>query len=121
MRKHGDRIEEYKAAREVLEADVDGDGDDDIVAVYRLNIVTSANAGRQDLAVFIMDKGRVKKTYETVLSKHDISHGTLRWARNGEIALDTMSEAPDDPSCCPSVEGELYCALKRKRIVCNTK
>lgn len=98
--------EEFKDARKVIEADVNGDGSLDLTVLYTIEGQNGSNNYIQYLAVFVRKKGKlVPVTHITVGGKLLRSVDLVSVTR-GVIMMNTLNYAAQDPACCPSKKGK---------------
>jgi len=107
--------DEYKDARKVLRGDVNGDGTDDVVALYTLEGCDGANNYAQNLAVFLRKRKSIQYAANAVVGGKLNRSVELISISSGRINLDTMDYSSSDPACCPSRPGKTrYIFSKRK-------
>jgi hypothetical protein len=110
------RGEEYKEARKVISGDLTHDGVAETVVLYTIEGQNGGNNHVQYLAIFAPGKtGLVVVTYVDVGGKLSRSV-ELTSVDNNLIQLATLSYAPDDGACCPSIKGTTQYKLVKKTL-----
>ena len=100
----GERGEEYEEARKVMAGDLYGDGIPDTVVLYTVESQGGSNNYIQYLVVFgRRDQHLVAITHTPVggKSRRSVELGSVTQQR---VNLETLSYAPKDASCCPSMK-----------------
>lgn len=111
--------QEYRDARQTAAGDLNGDGVSDAVVLFTVE-VGSANTSTQFLSAFLRQAdGTLQVAGSTSVGSAggDAVNGVAIEA--GSIKLKTLTRGPDDPDCCPSVEGAVEYLLhngKLKRV-----
>ncbi|KAB8173388.1 hypothetical protein FKV24_014185 [Lysobacter maris] len=110
--------DEHVDARKVALGDLDGDGSSDAAALFIIE-VGSQSSSTQYLSAFLRQgDGALKFASMTpVEGAGDTVNGVV--VEEGAIRLKTLTLSPDDPDCCPSVEGGIEYLLhggKLKRV-----
>jgi hypothetical protein len=98
--KQADHMESYEAT-EVVPADINGDGQDEIVVLWTLYGPTYWNSG---VAVLAKQGARYAAAGETSDALGMVEGMTVA---DGVIQLTTKWPGPNDPRCCPSVNKTL--------------
>lgn len=111
--------EEYKDARKIAAGDLNGDGMSDAAALFTVEVGTS-NTSTQFLSAFLRRPDGTLQFAGTAPvggTGGDAINGVA--IESGSIKLKTLTRGPDDPDCCPSVEGAVEYLLhngKLKRV-----
>jgi hypothetical protein len=99
-----ERGEEYDEARKVMAGDLNGDGIPETVVLYTIESQGGSNNYIQYLVVFgRRDRHLVAITHTPVggKSRRSVELGSVTHQR---VNLETLSYAPKDASCCPSMK-----------------
>lgn len=107
--------DEYKDARKVAVGDLNGDGASDAAALFTIE-VGSQNTSTQYLSAFLrQDDGALKFASTTPVggAGNAINEVTIE---EGAVRLKTLTLGPDDPDCCPSVEGKIEYLLHNGKL-----
>jgi hypothetical protein len=112
-RQHG---EEYEEARKILAGDLDGDGAPETVVLYTIEGQGGSNNYVQYLAVFTRAAGRWRVLAHAPVGGKSGRSVELHSVDNQVITLTTLSYAPKDASCCPSVKGTTTYVLDGRRL-----
>jgi len=107
---------EYKDARTIMRGDLNGDGKEDVVALYTLESFKGTNLYLQYLAIFIKDSGNLRRVNHQIVGGKNRRVAELKSVINGEIHLDTQEYLPKDASCCPSKKGNTRFSLIRGKL-----
>jgi len=99
------RGEEYKEARQRIDGDVNLDGAADAVVLYTIESQQGTNNFRQYLAVFARRHGRLVPLAHAEVGGKSLRSVELAAVDGNGICLDTLTNGPDDASCCPSIKG----------------
>lgn len=111
--------EEYRDARHTAVGDLNGDGASDAAVLFAVE-VSSTNTSTQFLSAFLRQPdGTLLFVGTTPVGSTggDAINGVA--IESGSIKLKTLTRGPDDPDCCPSVEGAVEYLLhngKLKRV-----
>lgn len=92
---------EYQDAREVLAADLNGDGHADALVLYSIEGQGGSNRAYQTLAAFYASPEGYSYQGSTVVSG---SASDIKAIGANLFSLSTLTLGDDDPMCCPSVE-----------------
>lgn len=108
---------EFKEAREIVIADLNGDEKEDATVLYSLESFDGGNLYLQYLAVFISSKNNelLYITQEVVGGKNFRSVD-LESIFDGNINLTALTYLPTDPSCCPSKKEDIRFLLHENRL-----
>ena len=107
---------EYEEARSIVRGDLNGDGNEDAVALYTLEGMSGTNQYVQYLAVFINRRGRLRyATHQVAGGKNEKEIDSVL-IKDGKIYLQTKEYLPADASCCPSKKGQMSFVLSRGRL-----
>jgi len=102
--------------REVQSGDLDGDGDEDVIANYTIEGVNGGNNWHVQLAAFINDKGTL--VFADKIIFEDFKRGvTLKKVENGVILCQSYTWAENDPHCCPSINNPARFILKDLKLL----
>jgi hypothetical protein len=96
---------EYGGARKTKLGDLDGDGTPETVVLYTIEGQRRTNDYVQYLAVFGVNGNRLIPVTRTEVGGKSRRGVDLRSVDRKVITLDTISYAPQDPSCCPTIRG----------------
>lgn len=111
--------EEYKDARHSVAGDLNGDGVSDVAVLFTVEI-SATNTSTQHLSAFLRQADGTLQFADTASvgsTGGDAINGVAIDA--GSIKVKTLTRGPDDPDCCPSVEGSVEYLLhngKLKRV-----
>jgi non-ribosomal peptide synthetase component E (peptide arylation enzyme) len=100
-----ERGEEYRDARKVMVGDLTRDGVPETVVLYTIESQGGTNNYIQYVAVFARGShGLIPVTHTEVGGKmrRSVELGSVE---DNKIQLATLSYAPKDASCCPSIKG----------------
>lgn len=91
---------EYPEARQVLEVDLNGDGNTDAVVLFTIEGSGGGNGAYQTLAAFYREAGGWTLKQKTVVG------GATDVQALGQnlFGVKTLTHSDDDPRCCPSLE-----------------
>lgn len=107
--------DEHTDARKMAIGDLNGDGASDAAALFTIEI-DSQNTSMQYLSAFLrQDDGVLEYTDTTPVggSGSAINEMTVE---EGAVRLKLLTLGPDDPDCCPSVEGEVEYLLHNGKL-----
>jgi hypothetical protein len=96
--------EEYEDARKVVVGDLNGDGVPEIVVLYTIESQGGSNNYVQYLAVFARRGGHLVPLTHTSVGGKSRRSVELDSIDNRRVNLQTLSYAPKDASCCPSIK-----------------
>ncbi|UGB37248.1 hypothetical protein [Frateuria soli] len=107
--------EEYTAARKVAMGDLNGDGTSDAAVLFTID-VGSQNTSTLYLSAFLRQNDGSLKLADTapVGGVGSAINGVA--VKDGWVKLKTLTLGPNDPDCCPSVEGEVEYLLHNEKI-----
>ena len=108
---------EYGNARQIKLGDLDGDGTPETVVLYTIEGQSGSNTHVQYLAVFAMNGNRLVPVTWTEVGGKSRRSMDLRSVDRKVITFDTISYAPEDPSCCPSIRGTTSYVLNGKALL----
>lgn len=107
--------DEYKDARKVAAGDLNGDGASDAAALFTIE-VGSQNTSTQYLSAFLRQgDGALKFASTTPVGGSGNAINEVA-VEEGAIRLKTLTQGPDDPDCCPSVEGKVEYLLHNGKL-----
>ena len=112
-----ERGEEYKDARKVITGDLNRDGVPDVAVLYTIEGQNGTNNYVQYLAVFLGKKPGLDAVAHVVVGGKNYRSVELSAVRGNSIELATMSYAPHDPSCCPSIKGTTRYLLAGRSLI----
>ncbi len=99
------RGEEYIEARHRIDGDVNRDGAAEAVVLYTIESPQGTNNFGQYLAVFARRHGRLVLLAHAEVGGKSLRSVELAAVDGNGIRLDTLTNGPDDVSCCPSIKG----------------
>lgn len=99
-----ERGEEYEDARKVVAGDLNGDGIPETVVLYTIESQGGSNNYIQYLAVFARRDGHLVAVTHTPVGGKSRRSVNLGSVNNRRVNLETLSYAPKDASCCPSIK-----------------
>ena len=102
---HRERGEEYEDARKVVTGDLNGDGIPETVVLYTIESQGGSNNYIQYLAVFARRSGHLVAVAHTPVGGKSRRSIELSSVEKQRVNLQTLSYAPRDASCCPSIKG----------------
>lgn len=106
---------EYKDARKVAVGDLDGDGAIDSAVLFTIE-VSSGNASTQYVSVLLRQSdGSLKLADTAPVGGTGNAIGEVA-VEAGSVRLKTLTLGPDDPDCCPSVEGTVEYLLHNGKL-----
>src|SRR5262245_14125110 len=108
---HRERGEEYPDARKIMAGDLNGDGVKETVVLYTIESQRGSNNYTQHLAVFTHRKGKLVVIAHTAVGGKSWRSVELSSVDDQRVQLATLSYAPKDASCCPSIKGTTSYAL----------
>ena len=111
-----ERGEEYEDARTVMTGDLDGDGVPETIVLYTIESQGGSNNYVQYLAVFARARGNLVAVTHTAVGGKMRRSVDLSSVNNGRVNLKTLSYAPTDASCCPSVKATTSYLLKGRML-----
>jgi hypothetical protein len=111
-----ERGEEYREARKVVVGDLTYDGVPETVVLYTIEGQGGTNLHIQYLAVFARQKGKLSLVTHAHVAGKSVRSVELRSVEDDAILLETMSYAPEDAQCCPSVKGRTRYVLTGRRL-----
>lgn len=109
---------EYKDVRRVETGDVNGDGLPDAAAMFTIEVAAS-NSYTQYLAVLIGQSGAASKLIDVVAVGGAGQQASDLEIEDGAIRMKVLTQGPNDPNCCPTLESEVEYLLhngKLKRV-----
>ncbi|HZE71992.1 MAG TPA: hypothetical protein VE135_20975 [Pyrinomonadaceae bacterium] len=113
---HRERGEEYEDARKVVAGDLNGDGIPETVVLYTIESQGGSNNYIQYLAVFARRGGHLVAVAHTPVGGKSRRSVELGPVDNQRVNLETLSYAPKDASCCPSIKGTTSYVLLGQRL-----
>jgi len=113
---HRERGEEYAEARKVVAGDLNGDGIPETVVLYTIESQGGSNNYIQYLAVFARRGGHLVAIAHTPVGGKSRRSVELSSVDNQRVNLQTLSYAPKDASCCPSIKGTTSYVLLGQRL-----
>lgn len=114
--KKKEKAVEHKDARTIMRGDLNGDGKEDVVALYTLEGFRGTNLYLQYIAIFIRDSGNLRRVTHQIVGGKNRRAVELKSVVNGEINLDTQEYLPKDASCCPSKKGNIRFSIIRGKL-----
>lgn len=93
--------EEFTDGREILKVDLNGDGQEDAVVLFTIEGKGGAQNGYQTLAVFYQQQNGWQFKGKIVVNG---SASGLKQINSEVVSISSLTQGPDDPDCCPSVE-----------------
>ena len=113
--------QEYKDARKVITGDLNHDGISDLAVLYTIEGTGGGNNYTQYLAVFLrLDRivaGGRFRAIQTVAGGKGNRSVQLESIRSNVIFLTTLSYAPSDAMCCPSIKGTAQFVVADGKLV----
>src|SRR5262245_4690398 len=106
-----ERGDEYPDARKIMAGDLNGDGVKEAVVLYTIESQRGSNNYIQHLAVFTHRKGKLVAIAQTAVGGKSWRSVELSSVEAEKVQLETLSYAPKDASCCPSIKGTTSYAL----------
>lgn len=109
---------EYKDVRKIIFGDLDRDGREDAVVLYTLESMGGfGNNWSQYAAVFRRTKAdEYRYVTKKLVGGRNYSSAHIDTIENGEVRLNTKDYVENDPSCCPSRDGQLILRLSGKQL-----
>jgi len=107
-----DPVKEFRNARKIARAEINGDSQQNLVVLFTLE---QGNNWTQFLAVF--SGAEVKPVASARVGGKGNRSVALEGAARGEITISTKSYAPSDALCCPSVPGQSRMFLQGGALV----
>ncbi|RLU07417.1 hypothetical protein CS078_10390 [Pseudomonas prosekii] len=95
--------EEYAQGRQILRADLNGDGQDDALVIYTIEGQGGGNGSFSTLGIFYSNNGAFDFKDSTVVSG---AVTALRMLDGNTIGVGSLEVGPDDARCCPTLESE---------------
>jgi hypothetical protein len=107
-----ERGEEYEDARTVMAGDLNGDGVPETVVLYTIESQGGSNNYVQYLAVFARRRGDLVAITHTAVGGKMRRSVDLSSVNNRRVNLKTLSYAPTDASCCPTLKASTSYVLR---------
>ena len=107
-----ERGEEYEDARTVMAGDLNGDGVPETVVLYTIESQGGSNNYVQYLAVFVRRRGDLVAVTHTAVGGKGRRSVDLTSVNNRRVNLKTLSYAPADASCCPTLKASTSYVLQ---------
>lgn len=95
--------DEYAQGRQILRADLNGDGQDDALVIYTIEGQGGGNGSFSTLGIFYSNNGDFDFKDSTVVSG---AVTALRMLDGNTIGVGSLEVGPDDARCCPTLESE---------------
>ena len=111
-----ERGEEYREARKLVVGDLTRDGVPETVVLYTIEGQRGTNRSKQYLAIFARRTGKLTLLTHAEMGSKSVATVELRSVENQVIMLDTLSYAPKDANCCPSVPGTMRYVLSGRTL-----
>jgi hypothetical protein len=113
------RATENKQAREVIWADMNGDGKKDCIVLYSLDSVGRSNLHLDYLAIFLKYSNTSLKyiTRKVIGGNHIRAVLKVQPVIDGKIIINTLEYLPSEASCCPSKKGRIQITLYKNRLL----
>jgi hypothetical protein len=108
--------EEYEEARKIVAGDLNGDGLPETVVLYTIESQGGSNNYIQYLAVFARRDGQLVAVTHTPVGGKSRRSVDLGSVNNRRVNLDTLSYAPKDASCCPSIKATTSYVLVGQKL-----
>lgn len=112
-----ERGEEYEDARKVMAGDLNGDGVPETVVLYTIESQGGSNNYIQYLAVFTRRRGHLVANTHTAVGGKSRRSVDLTSVNNLRVNLETLSYAPKDASCCPSLKATTSYVLRGRTLL----
>jgi len=111
-----ERGEEYREARKLVVGDLTSDGVPETVVLYTIEGQRGTNRSIQYLAVFARRTGKLTLLTHAEMGSKSVATVELRSVENQVIMLETLSYAPEDANCCPSIPGSMRYVLSGRKL-----
>ena len=115
----GDGAAEYEGARQSMTGDLNGDGIEDLVALFTIEGWKGGNVYTRYLGVVLGGATGPQVRVAAVVGGKLRRSVELDRIEEGRVFLRTLSYVPGDPACCPSKAGRLECRLRARLLVCS--
>ena len=111
------KAEEHTDARKIMRADLNQDGQEDLIVLYTLENFGGGNLYRQYLAVFDNTRtNRPRLLANEVVGGKNRRQVELTSVEKSRINLTTLNYLPTDASCCPSQKGKVRLTLIKNKF-----
>lgn len=112
------KAEEANQARKILEADLNGDENEEVIVLYTLESFGGTNLYIQYLAVFSKsENNKLEFITQKKIGGKNIRAVELGTIDNGIINLTVWDYLPTDASCCPSQKGEVQLKFRDGKLI----
>ncbi|MEA5667133.1 hypothetical protein VA603_06235 [Stenotrophomonas sp. MH1] len=111
-----DQSEEDVEARRFAEGDLNGDGVSDKVVLFVLQATNGGNAYATHVAGFVSEGGVLR--YTDAIPVAGYGEGVQEFSvQDGTLTMRILTQGPDDPTCCPSVEKRVSYLLHHGKFI----